>query len=123
MSTIDKVLPVEVVFHPSWWHENCGIEFNKEFFFDPSLRVECERMMEQYLYDRFGDIGLGEKNAVPRPVVGPVHLAAGFITSMLLGCDVMFHKNASPDVISRNMSDEEVMALTVPDISKKQGNR
>lgn len=112
---MNKILPIELIFHPSWWNANLGISFEREFFFDPSCRVESERKMDQYLYERFGDIGLGRKNADQRPVVGPVHLAAGFVISALLGCEVRFHKNSSPDVMQRNMSDKEVMNLNVPD--------
>lgn len=111
----NKILPVELIFHASWWYGNCGISFTKDFFFNHAVRVESERKMEQYLYDRFGDLGLGRKNAGPRPVAGPVHLAAGFAVSQLFGCEILYHENSSPDVIPRNMRDEEVLGLSVPD--------
>src|SRR5674476_1534932 len=53
-------LPVEVVFHPSWWHKHGRIDFDEDFFWDPRRRVEDERRMERVLYERFGDLGLGE---------------------------------------------------------------
>jgi hypothetical protein len=109
-------LPVDVVFHPSWWYHNYGLTFTEDFFFDPETRVESERRMRQALYERFGDLGLGEKDASPRPVVGPVHLAAGFMMSALLGCEVLFFPDASPEVLPANLTDEQVMALEVPDI-------
>lgn len=111
-------LPLEFVFHPSWWNGNCGISFVKEFFFDPLYRVECEQKMEQYLYERFGDLGLGRKDAVPRPVAGTVHLAAGFIVSQILGCEIRYSENASPDVLPANLTDEEVMGLSVSDFER-----
>lgn len=113
-----KILPIELIFHPSWWYGNCGISFEREFFFDSKYRVESEQRMDKYLYERFGDLGLGRKNPEPRPVVGPVHLASGFVISQILGCEVRFHENSSPDVISRNMSDTEILSLTVPDFKK-----
>ena len=29
-------LPVEVVFHASWWHRHYGLQFDEGFFFDPA---------------------------------------------------------------------------------------
>ena len=109
-------LPVEVVFHPSWWNRHYGIRFDEDFFFDPVRRVEGERTMRGALHARFGDLGLGEANAVPRPVIGPVHLAAGFMPSAVLGCQVRYYENASPQVLPANLTDEEALALQVPDL-------
>lgn len=109
-------LPVEIVFHPSWWHRHYGITFDEAFFFDPLKRVESERVMRAALHARFGDVGLGEANAAPRPVIGPVHLAAGFLPSAVLGCKIRYYADASPEVIPANLTDAQVMALQVPDL-------
>ncbi len=109
-------LPVEVVFHPSWWNKHYGIKFDERFFFDPLARVERERQMRAALYARFGDLGLGEAHAAPRPVIGPVHLAAGFLPSAVLGCEIKYYDHASPEVIPANLTDAQVMALQVPDL-------
>ena len=60
-------LPVEVVFHASWWHRHYGLQFDEGFFFDPDRRVEDERRMRVALSERFGDLGLGEATS-PLPV-------------------------------------------------------
>ncbi len=111
-------LPVEVVFHPSWWHRHYGIMFDEAFFFDPDKRVESERVMRAALHERFGDLGLGEAQAAPRPVIGPVHLAAGFLISAMLGCQVRYLENASPEVIPSNLTDEQVQSLEVPNLDE-----
>jgi hypothetical protein len=111
-----RLLPVEVVFHPHWWYCNYGLTFGEEFFFDPDVRVEGERQMRRLLYERFGDLGLGEKDPLPRPVIGQVHLAAGFLPSAILGCEVLFAEDAPPAILPRNLTDDEVRALQVPDI-------
>jgi hypothetical protein len=111
-----KVLPVDVVFHPDWWHTHYELGFREPFHFDPQVRVESERLMRQALYDRFGDLGLGEADAQPRPVVGPVHLAIGFVVQAMLGCQVRFSANAAPWVLCAELSDEQVWALEVPDL-------
>ena len=74
-------LPVDVVFHPSWWNKHTGIVFDEDFFYDPRRRVADEQLMERTLYERFGDCGLGAHHAEERPEIGAVHLAAGFLLS------------------------------------------
>jgi uroporphyrinogen-III decarboxylase len=116
MITSKSFLPVEVVFHPSWWHRHYGITFREDFFFDPITRVACERAMRAALYDRLGDLGLGEATALPRPVIGPVNIAAGWLPSGVLGCEIRFFDDASPEVIPANMSDEQITALQPPEL-------
>lgn len=111
-------LPVDVVFHADWWHTHYGLCFDEPFHFDASVRVESEQSMRQALYDRFGDLGLGEPDASPRPVVGPVHMNISFIIQAILGCQVRFSSGAPPQVICANLTEEQVFALTVPDIEK-----
>ena len=113
---LKRRLPVDVIFHPDWWHTHYGLDFGPAFHFDPEVRVESERRMRQALYDRFGDLGLGEADAKPRPVVGPVHLAIGFIVQAMLGCEVRFLADAAPWVLCAHLSDEQVWALQVPEL-------
>jgi uroporphyrinogen-III decarboxylase len=114
--TPQQLLPVDVIFHPHWWHTHFGVDFHEPFHFDPLARVASERIMRQALFDRFGDLGLGEANAQPRPVVGPVHLAIGFVVQAMLGCEVRFSANAAPWVLCAELSDSQVWALEVPEI-------
>lgn len=92
-------LPVDVVFHPSWWYKHAGITFDESFFYDPLRRVEDEQKMEQVLYDRFGDLGLGEDHLKALPQIGAVHLASGYLLSEMLGCKVEYYEDAPPQVI------------------------
>lgn len=118
INSLDRALPVEIIFNPRWWNKNCNITFDRDFFFNPVRRVNDERKMRTYLYERFGDIGLGEKSSGEKPVIGPVHLAAGFIVSQLLGCEIRYNESDPPDVIAANMTDQEIMRLEAPDIYK-----
>ena len=95
---ISPVLPVEIVLHPSWWHKNTGIIFDEDFFYHPLKRVESERRMEQELYDRFGKFGLGRDHDRDLPVIGPVHNAAGYIISEMLGCRVDYNAGSPPRI-------------------------
>lgn len=83
------ILPVEAVFHSNWWFRNYGMKFSKAYFFDPETRVQSDRLIRQILFDRFPDLDLGEQNAQPRPVVGSVLIAAGYIISAIHGCHVL----------------------------------
>lgn len=94
-----KQLPVDIVFHPSWWHKNAGITFDESFFYDPRRRVEDEQKMEQLLYERFGDLGLGEDHDKSLPQIGAVHLASGYLLSEMLGCNIEYYDDAPPQVI------------------------
>lgn len=98
-------LPVEVVFHPSWWYRHSGLTFDENFFYHPARRVEAERRMEQILYERFGDLGLGEDRGRDLPVIGAIHNAAGFLISEMLGCRVDYLEDAPPQVVCANRPD------------------
>jgi len=101
-------LPVEVVFHPSWWHRQAGISFDEDFFYHPARRVDDERRMEQFLCERFGDLGLGEDRDRDLPVIGAIHNAAGYLLSEMLGCRVEYREDAPPQVIPANRTDLEI---------------
>jgi hypothetical protein len=118
-------LPVEIVFHPSWWNKHYGITFQDDFFFDPAQRVERERQMRGILHARFGDPStssgrsceMGEANPAPKPIIGPIHIAAGWLPSAVLGCEIMFADDASPQVVPLNLDDDQAIALCAPDLA------
>ncbi len=107
MQSIRK-LPVEVVFHPSWWYKHTGMTFDKDFFFNPKKRVESERRMELELYNRFGKYGLGADKDKDLPQVGAVHLASGYLLSEMLGCEVIYSESAPPQVVCANQAELSV---------------
>lgn len=111
------LLPVEVVFHPSWWHKQAGISFDPDFYFHPGRRVEDERRMEEVLYEKYGDLGLGEDRGRDIPWVGNVHNAAGFLLSEMLGCRVEYPEDGPPLVIpagQANLDLDEEAAFESP---------
>ncbi|MCC6125896.1 MAG: hypothetical protein IT426_13100 [Pirellulales bacterium] len=92
------LLPVEIVLAPDWWHAHTGMCFDRDFFFHPVRRVEAERKMEQVLYERWGNFGLGRDRDRDLPLVGATHLAAGYLLSEMLGCHVEYCDNRPPTV-------------------------
>jgi hypothetical protein len=96
-------LPVEFVFSPQWWNKEIGLSFDRDFFFHPARRVEDERKMEQHLWNKWGNYGLGADHNSDRPEMGAVHLASGFLLSEMLGCKVDYFEAAPPQVICKEI--------------------
>lgn len=110
-----EYLPVEVVFHPNWWNKNFGIDFGWDYFFDPRSRINTEQQMEKALFQKFGQFGIGQENPNPEPIIGPVHLAAGFVISAIWGCDIEYYKDASPQVHCKKMTLQQLDKMDTPD--------
>ena len=108
----NEILPVDIVLGPAWWYRHEGITFDEDFFYHPARRVEVERKMEQVLFDRWGRFGLGVDRDKDLPVVGAVHLAAGFLVSEMLGCEVDYLQDAAPAV---KPADRESLDLSIED--------
>jgi hypothetical protein len=71
--------------------------------------------MRQLLYERFGDLGLGQKDAPRRPIIGPILMGSGYIVQDILDCTVEYQADGNPWVLPRNLSEEETWALQVPE--------
>jgi hypothetical protein len=106
--TENKTITVDIVLAPEWWNKHTGITFDRDFFFHPLKRVESEQRMERELYDRWGKYGLGAHKDNKRPEIGAVHLAAGFMLSEMLGCEVKYTENHPPAVIAANREHLEI---------------
>jgi len=115
----EPYLPVDVVFHPNWWHKHYDLSFDREFFYNPSRRVWQEQRMRQLLYERFGDVGLGQKDAPRRPIIGPILMGSGYIVQEILGCEVDYQKDGNPWVLPRSLSEAETWALQAPEDIEK----
>jgi hypothetical protein len=102
---LERPLPVDIVLSPSWWYKHTGITFDEDFFYHPIRRVEAEQKMEQVLYEKWGQFGLGADRGDTKPEIGAVHLAAGFMISEMLGCDVRYEQNNPPQVIPASRED------------------
>jgi hypothetical protein len=104
----NTILPVDIVLLPEWWHKNEGITFDRDFFYHPLRRVEVEQQKEKVLYDRWGKYGLGQHRNEARPEIGAVHLAAGYLLSEMLGCEVNYSENHPPQVLAAHKELENV---------------
>ena len=113
-------IPVDVTFHPGWWSKHAGINFGKEFFCDSNYRIECDRKMRKILYEKFGHLGMGEKDPKSRPIMGTDLLASGYLYSTIMGCRVKFFEAGPPEVICANISEKQIKTLAGLDISKNK---
>jgi methanogenic corrinoid protein MtbC1/uroporphyrinogen-III decarboxylase len=105
-------IPLGVGFYPDWFHKNAGLSFGKQYYFDPETRVEARMAMDKLLYERFGDVGLGDPHPRPKPLI-----TAGMITlPAVFGCEILYEEDALPWAVPLNLSEEQVMKLEVPDL-------
>ena len=105
-----SILPADVIFAPEWWCHNEGVVLGEDFFYNPERRIEVERKMAQVLYERWGKYGLGQGKDEKLPIIGPVHFAAGYLISEMLGCKVDYKKDAPPLVLPANRQDLNISA-------------
>ncbi len=105
-------IPLGVGFYPDWFHKHYGISFGKEYYFDPEVRVQTRMEIDKRLYDRFGDVGLGDPDPKPKPLItfGMVMLPSIF------GCEIVYKDDALPWAMPLNLPEDDIMKLEVPDI-------
>ena len=105
-------IPLGVGFYPDWFNKHYGISFGREYYFDPEARVQARMAIEKCLYERFGDVGLGNPDPEPKPLItfGMVMLPSIF------GCEIIYKDDALPWAMPLNLSEDEIMKLEVPDI-------
>ena len=75
--------------------------------------------MRQMLWQRYGDLGMGEPNPQPRPVIGSLHVAGGFAIPALLGADIRFEPDAAPQPLPRHLTAQEIDAFEKPDFATR----
>ena len=113
--TAEEFLPVELVFNPNWWYHTAGISFDESFYFDAETRIQNDVTMRRVLYERYGGLGLGEPDPQPRPIIGSLHVAGGFVIPALLGAEIKFEPNAAPQPLPKKLTAEEIETFEKPD--------
>ena len=111
----DTFLPIELVFNPNWWHQAAGISFDEPFYLDAETRSKNDVIMRRVLHERYGDLGLGEADPQPRPVIGSMHVAGGFVIPALLGAPIRFEADAAPQPEPIHLTADQIDALQPPD--------
>ena len=111
----DTFLPIELVFNPNWWYQTAGISFDEPFYLDAETRIRNDVIMRRVLHERYGYLGLGEADPQPRPVIGSMHVAGGFVIPALLGAPIRFEADAAPQPEPVHFTAEQIDALQLPD--------
>lgn len=111
----NSFLPIELVFNPNWWHHTAGISFDEKFYLDAATRIQNDVTMRRVLHERCGTLGLGEANPQPRPIIGSLHVAGGFVIPALLGSHIRFEANAAPQPEPMYLTAEQIESLEKPD--------
>ena len=113
--TAQQFLPLELVFNPNWWHAETGISFEENFYLDAATRIQNDVTMRRVLHERYGALGLGEEDPQPRPIIGSVHVAGGFVIPALLGAHIRFDPDAAPQPEPHHLTAEQIDAFEKPD--------
>jgi len=108
-------IPVEAIFMPNWWFRNYGISYDRAFYLDRETRIQNDVVMRQAMYERFG---LGEPRPEPRPIIGSMHVAGGFVLPALFGVEIRFAEDKAPWPVPSNLDRERILGLQVPDIEQ-----
>jgi uroporphyrinogen-III decarboxylase len=110
----EEFLPFELVFNPNWWHQTASISFEQAFYLDPQTCIQNDVRMRRVLYERYGELGLGEAEPQPRPAIGSLHVAGGFVIPALLGAEISFEASAAPQPRSLNLAPAQIESLQMP---------
>jgi uroporphyrinogen-III decarboxylase len=99
-------------FYPDWFHKQYGISFGRKYYFDPETRIEARMAIDKALHERFGDVGLGNPDPKPTPLI-----TAGMATlPAVFGCEIVYEDEALPWAMPLNLSEDAVMKLEAPDL-------
>ncbi len=119
-TTAKEFLPVELVFNPNWWYNTASISFDKSFYFDAKARIENDITMRRVLHERYGDIGMGAAAPQPRPIIGSMHVAGGFIIPALLGAEIIFAPAAAPQPKPLDLTTTQIETFKKPDFRENE---
>ncbi len=109
-----EFLPVELILNPNWWNHAAGITFDEPFYLNAETRIQNDVTMRRVLHERFGHMGLGERDPQPRPVIGSLYVAGGFVIPALLGAEIKFAPAAAPQPLPVHLNSQQIETLEKP---------
>jgi len=113
MSNNSKIEQVLIGFSPNWNNANFGIDYSKTMWDDPIKRTNTQMDIERAIYNRFGDIGIGDQNPQPKP---SVNAYSDRYLSVLFGCEVVFQKDQPICVLPLTGDYDILVNLCVPNL-------
>lgn len=105
---------IEISFSPTWWHRYYGMDFGRaEDWQDPIRLTERDRDQRRLLYERFGDVGIGEADPQPNPITGGEY--GHRFMSAFWGCAVEYFPDQWPHAVVLPDARQRLPGLRVPD--------
>ena len=102
-------------FSEAWLHERYGLEFGERYFMDPLFRTEQDREARRLLHERFGALGLGQKDPAAQP---HLEICGHRFLPALLGCKILYQSDQPPAVQHLlSSSAREIAAILKPDLT------
>jgi len=86
----------DIMFDPQWWHHHYGIDFGEAYRDNPAYRVQVEQQMKRALFERFGQLGLGEEAPEPVPVISTQNCPLCYLIAEVFGCRVHWESERGP---------------------------
>jgi len=103
-------------FSEAWFNNHYGLEFGERYHLDAIHRTEQDREAQRLLWERFGHLGLGEKDPKPKP---HLEICGHRFLPALLGCEIMFQKDQAPASVHKSLDTPRDLAMfEAPDLSK-----
>ena len=103
---------IVLTFGPAWWHQYYGMIYDRTFWQNPIARTERWRRQGRLLYERFGDVGLGEADPQPHPVAGDAY--GHRFMSAFWGCEIQYVVDQFPSAIVLPHALERMRTQQVP---------
>jgi hypothetical protein len=115
MKDLNPFSKVEITFSPAWWTAKYGMDFGSAaYWHDPIHYTERDREQRRLLFERFGEVGLGEADPQPDPQVG-VEYGHRFM-SAFWGCEVIYPSAEWPHAQVLPDTAERIARLAIPDV-------
>ncbi len=108
-------------FSEAWFHSRYGLEFGQRYCLDPLFRTEQDRAARRVLFDRFGHLGIGERDPQPNP---HLEICGHRFLPALLGCEIVYQDDQPP--ASRHLPIEsaaETASIQTPDLETNRWAR
>ena len=113
--TDERTFPrITVIFAEAWWHHRYGMNFCSAFWQDPVARTERDREQRRLLFERFGDVGLGERDPQPQPLAGNRY--GHRFMSALWGCEIKYLTGQAPSAVALPDAWQRMASMRVPDL-------
>ncbi len=107
---------IDISFAPAWWQYYYGMDFERAFWQDPIARTERWREQKRLLFERFGDVGLGNADPKPRPIAGDAY--GHRFMSAFWGCEVAYVPDQFPSAVVLPDAAQRLQHLSMPAVDE-----